>query len=197
MIRNMLRQVCTVIERHRQRGQTTRLVSVCGDGNTLLITANKEAERYIEPLAVKVKHIEPLAVKVSPLGRPYVKVASLLSLDRERGQDHKNGVVFDNHAVHTIASMADQEILTLQDRVAFLERKNAEALYALGVAKDKSDQLTAVIATQARLLNDALPPPEPRDTGGNPPWGESYEAVQDLSEAVRRAVEALGEQEPS
>lgn len=179
----MLRQVCTVIDRHRQRGQTTRLVSLCDGGGTLLITANKEAE----------KHIEPLAVKVSPLGRPNVKVTSLHSLDRERGRDHKNGVVFDNHAVHTIASMADQEILTLQDRVAFLERKNAEAVYALGVAKDKSDQLTAVIATQARLLNDALPSPEPRDTGGNPPWGESYEAVQDLSEAVRRAVDALND----
>ena len=182
MIRNMLRQVCTVIDRHRQRGQTTRLVSLCDDGNTLLVTANKEAE----------KHIDRIAVKVSPFGVPRVEMASLHSLDRERGRDHKNGVVFDNHAVHTIASMADQEILTLQDRVAFLERKNAEAVYALGVAKDKSDQLTAVIATQARLLNDALDPPKPRDTGGNPPWGESYEAVQDLSEAVRRAVDALG-----
>lgn len=187
MIRNMLRQVCTVIDRHRQRGQTTRLVSICGDGDTLLITANKEAERTIDRIADVRRGV----------GHPNVKVASLHSLDRERGRDHKDGVVFDNHAVHTIASMADQEILTLQGRVAFLERKNAEALYALGVAKDKSDQLTAVIATQARLLNDALSPPEPRDTGGNPPWGESYEAVQDLSEAVRRAVAMLGEQESS
>lgn len=178
----MLRQVCVVIDRHRQRGQTTRLVSLCHGGDTLLITANKEAE----------KHIDRIAVKVSPFGHPNVEVASIHSLDRERGREHKNGVVFDNHAVHTIASMADQEILTLQDRVAFLERKNAEALYALGVVKDKSDQLTAVIATQARRLNAALPPPEPRDTGGNPPWGESYEAVQELKEAVRRAVALLG-----
>lgn len=177
----MLRQVCVVIDRHRQRGQTTRLVDLCHGGDTLLITANKEAEKYIDTLAVKV----------SPFGHPNVEVASIHSLGRERGRDHKNGVVFDNHAVHTIASMADQEILTLQDRVAFLERKNAEALYALGVAKDKSDQLTAVIATQARMLNDALDPPKPRDTGGNLPWGESYEAVQDLSEAVRRAVAML------
>lgn len=44
----------------------------------------------------------------------------------------------------------------------------------------------------ALLLNTVLPPPEPRDTGGNLPWGKSYEAVQDLSEAVRRAVDALG-----
>ena len=161
MIRNMLRQVCTVIDRHRQRGQTTRLVSLCDDGNTLLVTANKEAE----------KHIDRISDVRRAVGLPNVKVASLHSLDRERGRDHKNGVVFDNHAVHTIASMADQEILTLQDRVAFLERKNAEAVYALGVAKDKSDQLTAVIATQARLLNDALDPPEASRHGGQPAVG--------------------------
>lgn len=178
----MLRQVCTVIDRHRQRGQTTRLVDLCGDGNTLLIAANKEAERAID----RISDVR------GAVGHPNVKVASILNLDRERGQDHKNGVVFDNHAVHMIAGMADQEILTLQDRVAFLERQNAGLQKQLEYAREKDQRTTAVIATQARLLNDALPSPDPRDTGGNPPWGESYEAVQDLSEAVRRAVDALG-----
>ena len=182
MIRNMLRQVCVVIDRHRQRGQTTRLVDLCHGGDTLLITANKEAERYIDTLAVKV----------SPFGHPNVEVASLHSLGRERGRDHQNGVVFDNHAVHTIASMADQEILTLQDRVAYVERQNAGLQKQLEYMREKDQRTTAVMVTQAQLLNAALPPPEPRDTGGNPPWGESYEAVQDLSEAVRRAVALLG-----
>ena len=182
MIRNMLRQVCVVIDRHRQRGQTTRLVDLCHGGDTLLITANKEAEKYIDRIAVKV----------SPFGHPNVEVASIHSLDRERGRDHKNGVVFDNHAVHTIASMADQEILKLENRVDLVERQNAELRKQLEFAREHNDRLTAVMFTQARLLNAALPPPEPRDTGGNPPWGESYEAVQELKEAVRRAVALLG-----
>lgn len=182
MIRNMLRQVCTVIDRHRQRGQTTRLVGLCEDGDTLLIAANKEVERHIADLADTRRGI----------GRKHVTTVSLHSLDRERGRDHKNGVVFDNFTVHTIASMADREILTLQDRVDFVERQSAELQKQLEYMREKDQRTTEVMATQAQLLNAALPLPEPRDTGGNPPWGESYEAVQDLSEAVRRAVALLG-----
>lgn len=182
MIRNMLRQVCTVIDRHRQRGQTTRLVDLCDGGDTLLVTANKEAERTIERVA-DVR---------SGVGRKHVTTVSLHSLDRERGRDHKNGVVFDNHAVHTIASMADQEILTLQDRVSYVERQNAGLQKQLEYTREKDQRTTAVMEAQAQLLNASLPPPEPRDTGGNLPWGKSYEAAQDLSEAVRRAVAMLG-----
>lgn len=183
MIRNMLRQVCAVIERHRQRGQTTRLVSICDDGNTLLITANKEAERHIADLAGARRGV----------GRAHVTTASLHGLSpRWRGREHKNGVVFDNFAVHMIAIMADREIGNLQDRVDSVERQNVGLQKQLEYAQEKGQRTTAVMVAHARLLNDVLPPPEPRDTGGNPPWGESYEAVQDLSEAVRRAVALLG-----
>tara|TARA_R110002096_G_scaffold240713_5_gene432597 strand:+ start:215 stop:586 length:372 start_codon:yes stop_codon:yes gene_type:complete len=115
VIRNMLRQVCTVIDRHRQRGQTSRLVNLCDGGDTLLITANKEVERNIANIA-DVR---------SGVGRCTLKMASLHSLNRERGREHKNGVVFDNFTVHTIAGMADREIGNLQDRVAYVERQNA------------------------------------------------------------------------
>ncbi len=182
MIRNMLRQVCTIIDRHRQRGQTTRLVSVCDGGDTLLITANKEVERHIANIADVRRGV----------GRRRVTTVSLHSLDRERGREHKNGVVFDNFTVHTIASMADQEILTLQDRVSYVERQNAGLQKQLEYMREKDQRTTEVMEAQAQLLNTVLPPLEPRDTGGNPPWGKSYEAAQDLSEAVRRAVDALG-----
>jgi hypothetical protein len=178
----MLRQVCTVIERHRQRGQTTRLVSICDDGDTLLITANKQAERHIADLAGARRGV----------GRAHVTTVSLHGLNRERGREHKNGVAFDNFAVHMIAGMADREILTLQDRVAYVERQNAHLQKQLEYMRENDQRTTAVMVAQAQLLNDVLPPTEPRDTGGNPPWGESYEAVQDLSEAVRRAVALLG-----
>ena len=182
MIQEMLRQVCTVIDRHRQRGQTTRLVDLCDDGDTLLITANKEAERCIADLADARRHV----------GRPHVTTASLHSLDKERGRSHKNGVVFDNFAVHMIAGMADREIGNQRGRVAYVERQNAHLREQVEYMRERDQRTTAVIATQARLLNAALPPPEPRDTGGHGPWGTPYEAVQDLSEAVRRAVALLG-----
>ena len=182
VIRNMLRQVCTVIDRHRHRGQTSRLVNLCDGGDTLLITANKEVERNIANIA-DVR---------SDVGRCTLKMASLHSLNRERGREHKNGVVFDNFTVHTIAGMADREIGNLQDRVAYVERQNAGLQKQLEYMREKDQRTTAVIVSQAQLLNTVLPPLEPRDTGGNPPWGKSYEAVQDLSEAVHRAIALLG-----
>lgn len=182
MIRNMLQQVCTVIDRHRQRGQTTRLVDLCDGGDTLLITANKEVERHIANIADVRRGV----------GRKHVTTVSLHSLDRERGRDHKNGVVFDNFTVHMIAGMADREILNLQWRVSYIERQNAYLQEQLEYMREKDKRTTAVMEAQAQLLNASLPPPEPRDTGGNLPWGTSYEAMQDLSEAVRRAVALLG-----
>ena len=182
MIQDMLRQVCTVIDRHRQRGQTTRLVDLCDDGDTLLIAANKQVERYIADLAGARRGV----------GRKHVTTVSLHGLNRERGREHKNGIVFDNFTVHTIAGMADREIGNLHNRVDAVERQNAYLQEQLEYMREKDQRTTAVMVSQARLLNAALPPPEPRDTGGNLPWGESYEAVQDLSEAVRRAVALLG-----
>jgi len=182
VIQEMLRQVCTVIDRHRQRGQTTRLVNICDDGNTLLIAANKQVERCIADIADARRGV----------GRAHVTTASLHGLNRERGREHKNGIVFDNFAVHTIAGMADREISNLQDRVTYVERQNAQLRKQLEYMQEKDQRTTAVMVSQARLLNDALPPSEPRDTGGHGPWGKSYEAVQDLSEAVRRAVALLG-----
>ena len=129
-LRVMLRQVCTVIDRHRQRGQTTRLVDLCDGGDTLLVTANKEVERHIADLADTRRGI----------GRKHVTTVSLHSLDRERGRDHKNGVVFDNFTVHTIASMADREILTLQDRVAHVERQNAGLQRQLEYMREKDQR---------------------------------------------------------
>lgn len=182
MIRNMLRQVCTVIDRHRQRGQTTRLVDLCDDGDTLLIAANKQVERYIADLAGARRGV----------GRKHVTTVSLHGLNRERGREHKNGIVFDNFTVHTIAGMAGREIGNLQDRVAYVEGQNALLREQVEYMRSWMRETTAVMEAQAQLLNDALPPPEPRDTGGNLPWGTTYEAVQDLSEAVRRAVAMLG-----
>lgn len=182
MIQDMLRQVCTVIDRHRQRGQTTRLVDLCDDGDTLLVAANKQVERCIADLADVRRGV----------GRKHVTTVSLHGLNRERGREHKNGVVFDNFTVHTIAGMADREIGNLHNRVAYVERQNAHLREQVEYMRERDQRTTAVMVSQARLLNDALPPSEPRDTGGHGPWGTTYEAVQDLSEAVRRAVAMLG-----
>lgn len=187
MIRNMLRQVCVVIDRHRQRGQTTRLIEQCLRDGVILVVANQQAKKHVEAKSTRSEFD-----KYQPDRLRVAKVSQMIP-SMVRGLQANGGVVFDNHAVHMIASKADQEIASLEERVRFLQRKNAEVLHQLDFARETNDRITAVIATQARLLNDALPPPEPRDTGGNPPWGESYEAVQDLSEAVRRAVAMLGE----
>ena len=191
MIRGMLREVMLLIDTNRQRGQTTRLIEQCLRDGVILVVANQQAKKHVEAQSTRSEFD-----KYRPDRLRVAKVSQMIP-SMVRGLQAHGGVVFDNHAVHMIASKADQEIATLEERVRFLQRKNAEILHQLDFARETNDRITAVIATQARLLNDALPPPEPRDTGGNPPWHESYEAVQDLKEAVRRAVAMLGEQEPS
>ena len=193
MIRNTLRGILYLIDRHRQRGQTTRLIEQSLRDGVLLVAGSAASKSHIERESLNPRFETVwLSGGLNTQGPTKVKVTSLMGLTNERGRDHKSGVVFDNHAIHTIASMADQEISKLENRLNFVEMQNAELRKQLEFAREHNDRLTAVVATQARRLTDALPPPEPRDTGGNPPWGESYEAVQDLSEAVRRAVALLG-----
>jgi hypothetical protein len=192
MIRNMLREVLCLIDLSRQRGQTTRLIEQSLRDGVLLVAGNAASKNHIERESLSPRFETVwLSGSSNAHGPSKVTVTSLMGLTNERGRDHKNGVVFDNHAVHTIAGMADQEILKLENRVSLVERQNAELRKQLEFAREHNDRLTAVIATQARRLTDSLPPPDPRDTGGNPPWGESYEAVQDLKESVRRAVEFM------
>jgi hypothetical protein len=64
--------------------------------------------------------------------------------------------------------MADQEIVTLEERVRFLQRKNAEILHQLDFARETNDRITAAIATQAERR-----PPSPGAPryGGQPPVG--------------------------
>jgi len=169
MIRGMLREVMLLIDTNRQRGQTTRLIEQCLRDGVILVVANQQAKKHVEAQSTRSEfdQYQPDRIRVA-------KVSQMIP-SMVRGLQAHGGVVFDNHAVHMIASKADQEIASLEERVRFLQRKNAEVLHQLDFARETNDRITAVIATQARLLNDALPPPEPRDTGGNPPWGESYE----------------------
>ena len=184
MIRGMLREVMLLIDTNRQRGQTTRLIEQCLRDGVLLVVANQQAKKHVEAQSTRSEFD-----KYRPDRLRVAKVSQMIP-SMVRGLQAHGGVVFDNHAVHMIASKADQEIATLEERILFLQRKNAEILHQLEFERETRDKTTIVLEALSRDIQEKIGPNSSYKS--DLPWGRDYEAVQTLQAEVRRLVHLFG-----
>lgn len=106
-IRDLLREITTLIHTNRQKGQTRRLVDQASRDGVLLVVAD---------------HAQAVRIGSSS-GSQTLQVISMLQIPTKTvGKDYAGGVVFDNHAVYTLAVHADALIERLEDQILQLQK---------------------------------------------------------------------------
>ena len=127
----LLRRVIVLISKNRQKGQTSRLISNALNGEALLVLSTYDqvsnAHRTIQ-----------LATGLTAAGGTPLQAVSLSQVPT---QDYPGGVVFDNHAVLSLAAQAMELIERLEGQVRSLQNDNSLLEQDLGREKAKSKEL--------------------------------------------------------